>query len=100
MKILKKTSNTLDAAFEKSKKYRGEFDETKGGGVRPFDQYFEGDINNDQNSAVMNQKRSESIGAVGAPTGKHSGLEGHNQEELTELDLKKQNSRDSPDMGG
>ena len=30
--------------FEKSKKYKGEFDESKGGGVRPFDQYFEKDI--------------------------------------------------------
>ena len=37
---LKNVNQTLDTAFEKSKKYRGEFEESKGG-VRPFDHYFD-----------------------------------------------------------
>ena len=47
--LLKKTNNTIDNAFEKSKLYRGEFEESKGG-ARPFDHYFD-----DNNEMKLNK---------------------------------------------
>ena len=39
--LLKNTNKTIDSYYEKMKAYRGEFEESKGGGARPFDRYLD-----------------------------------------------------------
>ncbi|CDW75447.1 UNKNOWN [Stylonychia lemnae] len=99
IKLLSKTSGTIDTAFEKSKTYKGEFEESKGGGVRPFDQYFE--TNNTlkmQEGKTDHAKKQHSLNtgemfqSVKSDTNEKDQI-------IDEFDLKKKYDRESPEMG-